>query len=540
MKRRFTEAAGGLLVAAMMVTTSAIPARSQCEPGECGPGPFWIDGCFPGTDNMQTEALVGLDLNQPLDGIADVSLIMGGPTIVVREAESGGSIPTEIVSMSLTGGGYTLTAGLQQGTCTPALMHPSLGSIIQTSMPELGESFFDVFFEVRLPSGMCLWNHEALRIDGLIDRVPPCGDYLHPTGIVPLYDQPDTPAVHVANLVSARHRVFTPQQHYQTYWVDSPVTNGDTLQVADQFYPDSLTIQMVSLERLLVPVRKNHGEITDPEAHLTWWSINVFAPRDTHYVRVENQFHPPARRANWILDGPDFLLAPAGKDLQPGPPFPPIPTTVDHYLCYRARTADPPDTVRLEDQFNLPEYLDVKALQYLCAPCAKMHDGQFYPVLDDLRHLALYRIRPPFFETGVDIADQFRIGPAVLRRDPVAHPIEYLVVPTGKRERSDLVDVGSIDERELPFILLPPVPNPTTGRTTIQFNLPRESEVELGVYDVSGRRVRELVSKSVPAGRHLLTWDGLSDASEAVVNGVYFVKLTWDGGTSSQRVVIMR
>jgi hypothetical protein len=534
MIRQISEAAGVLLVAALIVTSFVTPSRALCPPGDCGPGEFWIDMCPPGIDFLRTEALVGLDLD--LDNIADVSLIMGGPTNIVRQGEVGGEIQTEIVSMSLTGGGYTLTAGVGNGECTPPLANPSPGAITPTPDPAVAESFFDVYFEVEFPSGMCLWNHAPLTLRGFIDRVPPCGDYLHPTQIVPLFDS-QTGGNHLANLVSARHRVYAQQQHYQTYKILPPITSGLIVQVRDQFVtdPNPMDVGVLNIERLLVPISKNYGEILDPFAHLTWWTI---APDTmiTEYLEVDNQLHPPVVPARVIINGPLFMLAPAGKDPEPGPPFPQIPTTVDHYLCYDATTLrDPGDTVRVQDQFIFEEFVRVQPMKYFCAPCEKTNGPDFYPIQDPDRHLALYPIEPFPFQTVVDIADQF----AVVTVDLLREPIEYLVVPSGKVHAGHLVGVGSI-ETELPFALLPPSPNPSTGSTTIQFNLPRESDVELVIYDIAGRRVRELVAGPVQAGRNVMIWDGRNEAGEAAANGIYFVRLTWDGGTEAERVTIMR
>ncbi len=42
------------------------------------------------------------------------------------------------------------------------------------------------------------------------------------------------------------------------------------------------------------------------------------------------------------------------------------------------------------------------------------------------------------------------------------------------------------------------------------------------VYDVAGRLVTTLVDGTVEPGRYAATWDGRSDAGEAVGSGVYF------------------
>jgi hypothetical protein len=65
-------------------------------------------------------------------------------------------------------------------------------------------------------------------------------------------------------------------------------------------------------------------------------------------------------------------------------------------------------------------------------------------------------------------------------------------------------------------------PNPFGQSTDIAFQLPASMQVSVVVYDVSGRRVRTLVDRALPAGQHLTRWDGRTDAGQSVSAGVYF------------------
>ncbi len=63
-------------------------------------------------------------------------------------------------------------------------------------------------------------------------------------------------------------------------------------------------------------------------------------------------------------------------------------------------------------------------------------------------------------------------------------------------------------------------PNPFNPRTKITYRLASGSRVQLTVFDVSGRKVRELVKKFQPAGKYLVEFDGSPLAS-----GIYFYRL---------------
>ncbi|MBZ0269141.1 immune inhibitor A [bacterium] len=83
-------------------------------------------------------------------------------------------------------------------------------------------------------------------------------------------------------------------------------------------------------------------------------------------------------------------------------------------------------------------------------------------------------------------------------------------------------------------------PNPFAGRTVIRFALPLAADHSLSVYDVSGRRVRELSSGRLAAGVHAVTWDGRSDRGTPLPSGVYFTTLRADGQERHSRAVLQR
>ena len=66
-------------------------------------------------------------------------------------------------------------------------------------------------------------------------------------------------------------------------------------------------------------------------------------------------------------------------------------------------------------------------------------------------------------------------------------------------------------------------------RTELQFSVFRltgERRLDLGVYDLSGRKVRDLsVVRQSPSGEHSIAWDGRSDSGVLVPPGMYLVRV---------------
>jgi len=227
----------GLVVTAVIFGLFATPpAAAQGLPcTQCLAGAHWVDNCGPGVDQIaNTGALVGIDTN--LDCVVDVNLVLNpcsAPNnllVVSKSVHRDDSqnfpgirpidgyldvIDTEILSMCLTGGGFTLRAGLGQGQGPyGALLDTSLGAIAELPGDStLAESFFDVFFEVYVPPpvGMYLYNQTPLRVAAIIKCAPPQARYIHPMGCLPLFTSPILgQGIQVANLVTAEHNVNPP------------------------------------------------------------------------------------------------------------------------------------------------------------------------------------------------------------------------------------------------------------------------------------------------------------------------------------------
>jgi hypothetical protein len=86
----------------------------------------------------------------------------------------------------------------------------------------------------------------------------------------------------------------------------------------------------------------------------------------------------------------------------------------------------------------------------------------------------------------------------------------------------------------------PNAPNPFASSTAIRFEVPRDAETDLGVYDISGRLVRSLLNERIPAGSHVVVWDGVGADGRRVRGGVYFTRLKVGGELRSRQIVFVQ
>ncbi len=84
-------------------------------------------------------------------------------------------------------------------------------------------------------------------------------------------------------------------------------------------------------------------------------------------------------------------------------------------------------------------------------------------------------------------------------------------------------------------------PNPFNPQTTIAFELPKQESVNLRVFDMAARLVKELVRGAVStSGRHEVVWDGRDDAGRQVASGTYFYLLEAGNYSETKRMVLVK
>jgi len=87
--------------------------------------------------------------------------------------------------------------------------------------------------------------------------------------------------------------------------------------------------------------------------------------------------------------------------------------------------------------------------------------------------------------------------------------------------------------------LLDASPNPFRGAVFFRYRGPEGGRARLEIFDVRGRRVRELYTGSV-SGLQSWEWDGRDDAGRALASGVYLARFSAGGETRTAKLVKVR
>lgn len=96
-----------------------------------------------------------------------------------------------------------------------------------------------------------------------------------------------------------------------------------------------------------------------------------------------------------------------------------------------------------------------------------------------------------------------------------------------------------VNDRNLSlFSLHQNYPNPFNPATTIQFNLEKNADVSLKIYNVSGQLVSSLINEWLPEGTHTVQWNGTDDRGRGVSAGIYLYRVQ-SGKFSESRKMLM-
>ena len=83
-------------------------------------------------------------------------------------------------------------------------------------------------------------------------------------------------------------------------------------------------------------------------------------------------------------------------------------------------------------------------------------------------------------------------------------------------------------------------PNPFNPVTTINYDLPQQTHVNIMIYDILGREVVNLVSKEMPAGYKTIIWDSRNNYGESVSAGIYFYQIQTKDFVKTKKMVLLK
>jgi hypothetical protein len=151
----------------------------------------------------------------------------------------------------------------------------------------------------------------------------------------------------------------------------------------------------------------------------------------------------------------------------------------------------------------------------------------------------------PLDDSGTEVhAVEFTLSPSATPGTNIPLTVTGLLFNEGApraRLTSGAIQVrttAGTDSPPMVLSLAPCEPNPMRANGSIRLTLPRAAHLQLAIYALDGRRVRQLHDGTLPAGAHEMHWDGRDDSARTLAAGLYFCRLETGGQALTRKLAL--
>lgn len=152
-----------------------------------------------------------------------------------------------------------------------------------------------------------------------------------------------------------------------------------------------------------------------------------------------------------------------------------------------------------------------------------------------------------FFQFANVLEGEYHVG--VFKSGYSSDPAQrFFYINSGMQETGQdfvLVPGTGVDSKDrilkpLTINLFQNYPNPFNPTTSIKFNLPTTSEVEIVVFNATGQKIRTLVNSGMSVGEHQVEWDGKDEMGNKVSSGFYFYQLKANNYNKVMKMILAK
>lgn len=100
---------------------------------------------------------------------------------------------------------------------------------------------------------------------------------------------------------------------------------------------------------------------------------------------------------------------------------------------------------------------------------------------------------------------------------------------------------GTVDVDDIaltPEISVTAYPNPATQKVDISFNLSSQGATQISVFDINGRKVKDIINSQFEKGNHKATWDLTNRYGSQVGTGVYFARIRNNEYSGAAKIIV--
>jgi len=154
--------------------------------------------------------------------------------------------------------------------------------------------------------------------------------------------------------------------------------------------------------------------------------------------------------------------------------------------------------------------------------------------------------------TSYDIqpGDSQMVQVAFTPTEPIIYSSNFFVISNDSEMDTLIVPVSGVGimlarielDAQLPHILVlyPNYPNPFNPVTTLRYDLPEQTHVNITVYDMLGRQVKTLINHTQDAGYRSVIWNATNDYGKPVSAGIYLYQIQAGDYISTKKMVLLK
>ncbi|MBT4249751.1 T9SS type A sorting domain-containing protein, partial [bacterium] len=83
-------------------------------------------------------------------------------------------------------------------------------------------------------------------------------------------------------------------------------------------------------------------------------------------------------------------------------------------------------------------------------------------------------------------------------------------------------------------------PNPFNPKTTINFSVEYAAEVDLSIYSLSGKLVRQFQLGALTSGSQSIVWEGKDNFGNDVPSGVYIYRFQSESHSEARKMTLLK
>jgi len=196
---------------------------------------------------------------------------------------------------------------------------------------------------------------------------------------------------------------------------------------------------------------------------------------------------------------------------------------VRDFAFYQAPWTD--GSVKIAGIYNLPYYEPVPPL-----PLGRHEIAKLIVAVSDSIELGSY-LNVFFDRTGT---------PLNMITDSSGYEIAEPFTVDGMILIGQAVGLEENIQAPLKFELKNNYPNPFNANTVIEFMIAEPAFVQLDIYDVLGKKIRNLYNDFASIGIYSITWDGKSNNNQPMASGIYFYRLSYGNNNITRKMSLLK